>query len=184
MQPLSNVGRCQLLRCFRSTRGRLQFRRRPPKQTSFHQQSLKSPLAFSCPFDGYTRQLMMIKVWRSVTGEDLIDTLKELLAKQCVPKRFQCGNGLDFISTAIKQWLATVSVDIFHINPRQPRKNGLFASARASLADGVTDTRIKDLINEDAARMPTTFAHAAHRMTPRTLMESVKMCETTSKISG
>jgi len=53
--------------------------------------------------DEYTRQCLAIKVGRSITSEDAIDTLAELFAMHGVPKRLRCDNGPEFISTAIKQ---------------------------------------------------------------------------------
>ena len=56
--------------------------------------------------DEYTRQCLAIKAGRSITSEDAIDTLAELFAMYGVPKRLRCDNGPEFISKAIKNWLA------------------------------------------------------------------------------
>lgn len=42
--------------------------------------------------DEYTRQCLSIKVGRSITSEDAIDTLAELFAMHGVPKRLRCDN--------------------------------------------------------------------------------------------
>ena len=53
--------------------------------------------------DEYMRQCLAIKVGRSITSEDAIDTLAELFAIHGVPNRLRCDNGPEFISTAIKR---------------------------------------------------------------------------------
>ncbi len=62
--------------------------------------------------DEYARQCLTIKVGRSITSEDAIDTLAELFVMHGVPKRLRCDNCPEFISTAIKKWLATIGVEI------------------------------------------------------------------------
>ena len=61
--------------------------------------------------DEYTRVCLSIKVGRSITSEDAIDTLAELFSMHGVPKRIRCDNGPEFISTAIKKWLGTLGVE-------------------------------------------------------------------------
>ena len=52
--------------------------------------------------DEYTRVCLSIKVGRSITSEDTIDTLAGLFSMHGVPKRIRCDNGPEFISAAIK----------------------------------------------------------------------------------
>jgi len=101
--------------------------------------------------DEYTRQCLAIKVGRSITSEDAIDTLAELFAMHGVPKRLRCDNGPEFISTAIKQWLATIGVEILSIEPGSPWQNGVCESSGSRLRDEYLHHT--DLINEDDARM-------------------------------
>lgn len=60
--------------------------------------------------DEYKRVCLSIKVGRSITNEDAIDTLVELLSTCSVPKRIRCDNGTEFISAAIKKWLCTLAI--------------------------------------------------------------------------
>ena len=101
--------------------------------------------------DEYTRQCLTIKVGRSFTSEDAIDTLAELFAMNGVPKRLRCDNGPEFISRAIKQWLATIGVEILYIEPGSPWQNGVCESFNSRLRDEYLHQT--DLINEDDARM-------------------------------
>ena len=78
--------------------------------------------------DEYTRQCLAIKVGRSITSEDAIDTLAELFAIHGVPKRLSCDSGPELISTAIERRLDTIGVEILYIEPGSPWQNGVCES--------------------------------------------------------
>lgn len=85
--------------------------------------------------DEYTRQCLSIKVSRSITSEDAIDTLAELFAMHGVPKQLRCDNGPEFISKAIKAWLEKIGVSVLYIEPGSPWQNGLCESFNSRLRD-------------------------------------------------
>lgn len=101
--------------------------------------------------DEYTRQCLTIKVGRSITSEDAIDTLAELFSIHGVPTRLRCDNGPEFISTAIKKWLATVGVKLLYIEPGSPWQNGVCESFNGRLRDEYLHQT--ELLNEDDARL-------------------------------
>ncbi|GAA4422398.1 hypothetical protein GCM10023155_05960 [Bremerella cremea] len=101
--------------------------------------------------DEYTRQCLAIKVGRSITSEDAIDTLAELFAMYGVPKRLRCDNGPEFISTAIKQWLDRIGVEALYIEPGSPWQNGLCESFNSRLRDEYLHQT--DLLSEADARI-------------------------------
>ncbi len=85
--------------------------------------------------DKHTRLCLSIKSGRSITSEDAIDTLAELFALHGVPKRIRCDNGPEFISIAIKEWLAKLGVDVLYIEPGSPWQNGVCESFNSKLRD-------------------------------------------------
>lgn len=102
--------------------------------------------------DEYTRECLSIKVGRSITSEDAIDTLAQLFSMYGVPKRLRCDNGPEFISSAIKKWLGTIGVGVLYIEPGSPWQNGLCESFNGKLRDeylqqtellSEADTRVK-----------------------------------------
>jgi putative transposase len=101
--------------------------------------------------DEHTRQCLTIKAGRSITSEDAIDTLAELFAMHGVPKRLRCDNGPEFISKAIKNWLATIGVEVLYIEPGSPWQNGLCESFNSRLRDEYLQQTA--LMNMDDARM-------------------------------
>lgn len=70
--------------------------------------------------DEYSRLCLSIKSGRSITSEDAIDTLAELFAMHGVPKRLRCDNGPEFISLAIKDWLAKLGIGVLYIERGSP----------------------------------------------------------------
>lgn len=101
--------------------------------------------------DEHTRQCLAIKVGRSITSEDAIDTLAELFAMHGVPKRLRCDNGPEFISSAIKSWLVLIGVEVLYIEPGSPWQNGLCESFNSRLRDEYLDQT--DLLSLEDARI-------------------------------
>lgn len=73
--------------------------------------------------DEFTRECLALKVDRSITSEDVIDTLAELFALRGVPKCIRIDNGPKFIATAIQHWLKRVEVETLYIEPGAPWEN-------------------------------------------------------------
>ena len=74
--------------------------------------------------DEHTRECVALKVGRSITSEDVIDTLAELFAMRGVPRCIRSDNGPEFIAQAIRDWLARVDVETLYIEPGSPWENG------------------------------------------------------------
>jgi transposase InsO family protein len=85
--------------------------------------------------DEYTRECLTLKVDRSITCEDVIDTLAELFAMRGVPGHIRSDNGPEFIARAIQRWLAQVDVQTFYIEPGSPWENGFAESFHSRLRD-------------------------------------------------
>ncbi len=85
--------------------------------------------------DEYTRECLALKVDRSITSEDVIDTLAELFAMRGVPQHIRSDNGPEFVAVAIRRWLAQVDVEAFYIEPGSPWENGFAESFHGRLRD-------------------------------------------------
>lgn len=85
--------------------------------------------------DEYTRECLTLQVARSITSEDVIDTLAELFAMRGVPKHIRSDNGPEFIAKAIRRWLESVSVQALYIEPGSPWENGYAESFHSRLRD-------------------------------------------------
>jgi putative transposase len=85
--------------------------------------------------DEHTRECLALKVDRSITSEDVIDTLAELFAMRGVPKCIRSDNGPEFIAQAIRRWLDQVDVEALYIEPGSPWENGYVESFHSRLRD-------------------------------------------------
>jgi putative transposase len=74
--------------------------------------------------DEHTRERLALEVARSITSEDLIDTVAELLAMRGVPENFRSDNGPEFVAKELRAWLAQVGVRTCYVEPASPGQNG------------------------------------------------------------
>jgi len=94
-----------------------------------------SPLKWLSLVDEYTRECLALKVDRSLTSEDVIDTLAELFAIRGVPRAIRSDNGPEFIAKAIQRWLKLVEIQALYIEPGSPWQNGYAESFHSKLRD-------------------------------------------------
>ena len=94
-----------------------------------------SPLKWLSIVDEYTRECVARKVDRSITSEDVIDSLAELFATRGVPRCIRSDNGPEFIATAVRDWLQGLEIDALYIQPGSPWENGYAESFHSRLRD-------------------------------------------------
>jgi putative transposase len=85
--------------------------------------------------DEYTRECLCLKVDRSITSEDVLDTLAELFAMRGVPKHIRSDNGPEFVARAIRCWLENLGVEALYIEPGSPWENGYAESFHSRFRD-------------------------------------------------
>lgn len=98
--------------------------------------------------DEYTRQCLTLKVSRSLTSEDVIDTLAELFAMYGVPEHLRSDNGPEFIARALRDWLAQVNVGTLYIEPGSPWENGYAESFHSRLRDELLNCEVFENLRE------------------------------------
>jgi transposase InsO family protein len=101
----------------------------------FDRTSSGSTLKWLSIVDEHTRECLALKVARSMTSEDVIDTLAELFAMRGVPRQIRSDNGPEFIAAGIRRWLAQVGVTTLYIEPGSPWENGYAESFHSRLRD-------------------------------------------------
>jgi transposase InsO family protein len=92
--------------------------------------------------DEFTRECLTLKVDRSITSEDVIDTLAELFAMRGVPRAIRSDNGPEFIAQAIRKWLEKLKVETLYIAPGSPWENGYAESFHSKLRDEFLDLEL------------------------------------------
>lgn len=85
--------------------------------------------------DEYTRECHTIEVERSITAEDVIQTLKYLFQVHGEPEYLRSDNGPEFIAEAVKEWLAEAGVKTAFIEPGSPWENAYIESFNGRLED-------------------------------------------------
>jgi transposase InsO family protein len=92
--------------------------------------------------DEFTRECLALKVARSITSEDVIDTLAELFAMRGVPKHIRSDNGPEFIARAIQQWTEQLAIEALYVEPGSPWENGYAESFHSRLRDEFLATEV------------------------------------------
>jgi len=103
--------------------------------------------------DEYTRECLALKVDRSITSEDVIDTSAELFAMRGVPKHIRSDNGPEFIAKAIGRWLTQLDIEALYVPPGSPWENGYAESFHSRVRDEFMS--IEEFENLSAARKLT-----------------------------
>lgn len=106
--------------------------------------------------DEYTRECLALKVARSITAEDVLDTLAELFAMRGVPRHIRSDNGSEFIARAIQRWLAQTEVGTLYIAPGAPWENGYVESFHGRLRDEFLRREVFDNV-QDARRLAAAW---------------------------
>ena len=73
--------------------------------------------------DEYSRECLALEVERSITAEDVVDTLDRLFTERGAPSFIRSDNGPEFIARAVKRWLAASGVETLYIEPGAPWEN-------------------------------------------------------------
>jgi putative transposase len=80
--------------------------------------------------DEYTRECLALKVARSITSEDVLDTLAELFAMRGVPGGDPLATTVpEFVAKAIQAWLGRLQINALYVARAVP---GRTATPRAS----------------------------------------------------
>lgn len=108
----------------------------------FDRTTAGSPLKWLSIIDEYTRECLALKVDRSITSEDVIDTLTELFAMRGVPAMIRSDNGPEFVAQAIQRWLNQVDVQTLYVTPGHPWENGYAESFHGRFRDEFLATEV------------------------------------------
>ena len=87
--------------------------------------------------DEYTRECLSIDVERSITAEDVVDTLASLFRSRGEPTFIRSDNGPEFIAKAVKRWLDLSGVRTLYIEPGSPWENAYSETFISRFSDGV-----------------------------------------------
>jgi len=89
--------------------------------------------------DEYTRECLALEVERSITAQDVIETLKYLFAVRGAPRFIRSDNGPEFIAQAIRAYLVKNNVGTLYIEPGSPWENAYSESFNGRFRDELLD---------------------------------------------
>jgi putative transposase len=73
--------------------------------------------------DEYTRECLSVDVGRSITAEDVLETLASLFRRRGEPSFIRSDNGPEFVAKAVKRWLDASGVGTLYIGAGSPWEN-------------------------------------------------------------
>jgi transposase InsO family protein len=85
--------------------------------------------------DEFTRESHAIRVERSITSQQVIDTLEWLFMLHGTPKYIRSDNGPEFIAQALRTWLDERGTETVYIEPGRPWQNPYIESFHDKLRD-------------------------------------------------
>jgi transposase InsO family protein len=100
------------------------------------------PLRILTVVDEYTRECLALKTGRKLTAEDVIHALADLFIERGAPMYLRSDNGPEFTATAVRKWLARLSVQTLFIEPGCPWENGYVESFNGKLRDELLNREI------------------------------------------
>ena len=119
--------------------------------------------------DEYTRECLALKVDRSITSEDVIDTLAELFAMRSVPRHLRSDNGPEFIAQAIQRWTRQLDLETLYIQPGAPWENGYAESFHGKLRDELLACEVFDSVR-DARRLAAAWREDYNHRRPHSAL--------------
>ena len=106
------------------------------------------PLRFLAVVDEYSRECLALTVSRSQKALDVLECLSELFLSRSVPEFIRSDNGPEFVATALREWLARLSVKTLFIEPGSPWENGYVESFNGKFRDEFLSTELFDSVLE------------------------------------
>jgi len=97
------------------------------------------PLKLLPVVDEFTRECLSIDVARSITANDVVETLRQLFAARGAPTFIRSDNGPEFIAKAVRDWLVQSGVETAYIEPGSPWENAYSESFNSRFRDEVLD---------------------------------------------
>lgn len=113
--------------------------------------------------DEYTRECLSIDVERSITSEDVLETLASLFRRRGEPIFIRSDNGPEFVAKAIKQWLEAAGVRTLYIEPGSPWENAYSETFISRFSDEVLKREVFADLLEAKVLIEDYRGHYNHR---------------------
>jgi len=112
-----------------------------------------------CIVDEFTRESLAIRVARKLKALDVLDTLSDLFILRGIPAHIRSDNGPEFVSAAVRDWVAAVGAQTAYIEPGSPWENGYVESFNGKLRDELLNGEIFYSLKEAQIMIETWRRH-------------------------
>lgn len=85
--------------------------------------------------DEYSREVLGLRVERSITSELVIEELERLVSERGVPAYIRSDNGPEFVATAVKNWIREKGFETAYVDPGSPWQNAYVESFNSRFRD-------------------------------------------------
>jgi putative transposase len=92
--------------------------------------------------DEYSRECLALQMERSITAEDVVETLARLFTERGEPAYIRSDNGSEFTAEAIKRWLEASGIETLYIEPGAPWENAYSESFISRMRDELLDREV------------------------------------------
>jgi len=133
--------------------------------------------------DEYTRECLSIVVERSITAEDVVETLASLFRGRGEPAFIRSDNGPEFIAKAVKRWPEASEVKTLYIEPGSPWENAYSETFISRFSDEMLKREVFADLLEAKVLVEDCRGHYNHRrphsalgyMTPAEFVAAVSL---------
>lgn len=112
------------------------------------QTSDRRKVRFLTIIDECSRECLAIRVGRTITASDVIDTLADLFLQYGIPEYIRSDNGPEFIAEILREWLGSLQVKPLFIEPGSPWENGYIESFNGKFRDEFLNGELLDTVLE------------------------------------
>lgn len=98
--------------------------------------------------DDYNREILDIQVGSSITGERVVQILKDIVDWRGTPEEIRVDNGPEFLSAAFVKFCESEGIKIKYIQPGRPMQNAFVERFNRTFREDVLDAYIFESINE------------------------------------
>ena len=109
------------------------------------------PLRILVIIDEYTRECLVLHVFRRISSQDVLDQLYELFISRGIPDYIRSDNGPEFTAKEVRSWLGSLKVSPLYIEPGSPWENGYVESFIGKMRDELLNGEIFDTLLEAQA---------------------------------
>ena len=119
--------------------------------------------------DEFTREDLALLINRSITGEEVLTELSQLMGQRGLPNCIRSDNGPEFVSKKVRDWLASIGVKTLFIEPGSPWQNGYVESFNSRFRDEFLNMEIFNNIKE-AQLLASKWRDAYNRERPHSAL--------------